>query len=212
MTKKIVPLINMKLATRNREIYEKQLRAAGPHLKQIRTMFGLSQQTLADILGLSIGLLNKIENGRAAFTMGTAFNVCVAFHISVEQLLRGWSTEDAQAVADKLRAKILRDQIIADIETDELAAKQFRVDHPETPAEFPSQLLAKYCADIRTGKRTVEEVVAVLKSWEPLTGADAAESARLLARAREIEDELKHDKQLADAAEAAKRGEGEDTE
>jgi len=173
MVRKKGSLIDIELATRNREAYERRIREAGPHMRQLRILFGLSQAEFATITGLSPGLVNKIEMGRRPLTMATVFSLCLAFHISIEQFLFHWHPEEIRAEAAKRVALMRPDTIPYQMaQTDDrqrrLAIKHVRLEFGETiPAGVTDDLLHMWYWLILSGKATADEFVTWCKGWKP---------------------------------------------
>lgn len=55
-------------------------------LKEIRTQNGLSQQALADMVGVSRNTISSIETGQYCPTAKLALIICIALDMSFEEL------------------------------------------------------------------------------------------------------------------------------
>jgi transcriptional regulator with XRE-family HTH domain len=60
---------------------------ANRYLKSLRSLKGLIQQDMADLLGVTIQTYNKKENGKAAFTAEEYKNMAELFEVPIENLM-----------------------------------------------------------------------------------------------------------------------------
>lgn len=68
-------------------------RHVGARIRESRIMLGLSQQRLADLIGVTYQQAHKYERGINRISAGMLFNVAQTSGIEVGQLFEGWGSE-----------------------------------------------------------------------------------------------------------------------
>lgn len=67
--------------------------AVGKRVREIRLNLDLTMEQLADVAGLSLGMLSKIENGQTSPSFGTLTALCNATGVPLTSLFRGLDEE-----------------------------------------------------------------------------------------------------------------------
>lgn len=84
---------------------KKALNAAiGSRIKAARKAAHLTQEQLAEIIGISAKNLSFIETGRFGVGLETLLRICTALHVSADALLFGQADGSAEAWARELAA------------------------------------------------------------------------------------------------------------
>lgn len=69
-----------------RRMDEQGLKLLGQRLKEIRRQQGMSQEDLADISGLALSQVGRIERGVINATLSSVFALCRALEVEVSEL------------------------------------------------------------------------------------------------------------------------------
>ncbi len=77
-------------------------RVFGKRLKEERTRRHISQETLAEILGVSVDTIKHIEKGQSA-ALDIAYRAALALRVSLVSLLPAWE-RDRDAVIEEIEA------------------------------------------------------------------------------------------------------------
>ena len=71
----------------------------GQNIRQIREDTGLTQEKLADILGIGDKHVSAIERGAVGLSLPTLMRICEALSVSADRVLFGVSDDDDQRSA-----------------------------------------------------------------------------------------------------------------
>lgn len=74
--------------------------SVGWRIRQIRSAYGLTQESLSEELGISLNYLGEIERGRRPLSHKVAKRLCTYFNLSLDYLYTGTSLEEETAAAD----------------------------------------------------------------------------------------------------------------
>ena len=66
-------------------------RHVGARIRERRTMLGMTQRQLAELVGVSIQQMNKYERGDDRIAAGRLFIIAESLDVSISYLLRAWS-------------------------------------------------------------------------------------------------------------------------
>jgi len=91
-----------------REGYSMDLKEIGARVRQARTLRGLSQAALAQMLRISAPFLSNIEQGKQVMSSATLYAICEALNVSADWVLR-CRTPAARQIADEELAQLLED-------------------------------------------------------------------------------------------------------
>lgn len=69
-------------------------RIIGEKIYKLRRMNGLTQQELAELMGISITFLSEIENGHKSMSVDTLIRLSRALHASLDTIVFGEDPED----------------------------------------------------------------------------------------------------------------------
>lgn len=81
----------------------------GDHIRKIRLKKGISQQFIADSIGISQSKFNRIENGKSDVLLNDLLEICQILRINYIELLQ--STQSEEAKTDELEISDLYKEI-----------------------------------------------------------------------------------------------------
>lgn len=87
--------------------------AVGLRMRQIRRAYRMTQEKLADTLGVSVNYLGEVERGRKPLSRSLADQFCQYFHVSYDYLYHGSTAPVKNQVREKAVYKAV-DQLILD--------------------------------------------------------------------------------------------------
>lgn len=73
---------------------EETNRIIGEKIYKLRRMNGLTQQELAELMGISITFLSEIENGHKSMSVDTLVRLAKALHVSLDTVVLGDDPEN----------------------------------------------------------------------------------------------------------------------
>lgn len=74
--------------------------AVGLRMRQIRRAYRMTQEKLADTLGVSVNYLGEVERGRKPLSRSLADQFCQYFHVSYDYLYHGSTVPSANQVRE----------------------------------------------------------------------------------------------------------------
>lgn len=86
--------------------------AIGRRMRQIRQAASMTQEKLADILGISVNYLGEVERGRKPLSRGLADQFCLYFHVTYDYLYYGTMPISRYAVCEKSNYESVRASLI----------------------------------------------------------------------------------------------------
>ena len=87
--------------------------AVGLRMRQIRRAYRMTQEKLADTLGVSVNYLGEVERGRKPLSRSLADQFCQYFHVSYDYLYHGSTAPAKNQVREKATYKAA-DHLILD--------------------------------------------------------------------------------------------------
>jgi len=91
--------------------------AVGLRMRQIRRAYRMTQEKLADTLGVSVNYLGEVERGRKPLSRSLADQFCQYFHVSYDYLYHG-STAPSQSQVRETAVYKSTDHLILDLVRD----------------------------------------------------------------------------------------------
>ena len=79
--------------------------AVGLRMRQIRRAYRMTQEKLADTLGVSVNYLGEVERGRKPLSRSLADQFCQYFHVSYDYLYHGSTAPAKNQVREKATYK-----------------------------------------------------------------------------------------------------------
>ena len=75
--------------------------AVGLRMRQIRRAYRMTQEKLADTLGISVNYLGEVERGRKPLSRSLADQFCQYFHVTYDYLYRGRPSTPTNQVRER---------------------------------------------------------------------------------------------------------------
>ena len=75
--------------------------AVGLRMRQIRRAYRMTQEKLADTLGVSVNYLGEVERGRKPLSRSLADQFCQYFHVSYDYLYHGSNIPASNRIREK---------------------------------------------------------------------------------------------------------------
>lgn len=80
----------------------------GQRIQRLRRQRGMTQEQLAEKLGVTVGYISQLERGVTKISLDTLGRICAALHGDMAAILSGASPEQASYRQDELMQKYAR--------------------------------------------------------------------------------------------------------
>ena len=90
--------------------------AVGLRMRQIRRAYRMTQEKLADTLGVSVNYLGEVERGRKPLSRSLADQFCQYFHVTYDYLYRGHPGSPTTQIRERSVYHTVHQNIIQQLE------------------------------------------------------------------------------------------------